>query len=82
MIKEVIFNSKRGNILENPKPQLEDILIENIQKPKIAEIDGQKFEQHSLRDQMEAIKFYSSVKTSKSRHCGLKFFKMRNGGAE
>lgn len=65
---------------ENKKT--EDILLENLTKPKVAEVDGQKFEQHSLREQMEAIRFYKSAKASRSRKCGLKFFKMKHGGAE
>lgn len=65
-------------ILSDTK-KTEDILLENLVKPKVAEVDGQKFEQHSLRDQMEAIRFYESAKASRSKKSGLKFFKMRNG---
>jgi hypothetical protein len=68
--------------LSEEKQNNEDVLLENINKPKVAEVDGQRFEQHALRDQIEALKFYESYKSSKSKKCGLRFFKMRHSGAE
>jgi hypothetical protein len=65
--------------LSEEKKKTEDILLENLTKPKVAEVDGQRFEQHSLQDQMEAIRFYESAKASRSRKTGLRFHKMRHG---
>lgn len=60
----------------------EEQLLENAFAPKSAEIDGQKMEQHSLKDQIEALKFAASMAASRSKHCGIRITKMRHGGAE
>lgn len=82
IVKEHSFCNQKRFELSEEKKKIEDILLENLTKPKSAEVDGQKFEQHSLKDQMEAMKFYESTKASRSRKCGLRFFKMKHGGAE
>lgn len=62
--------------------QIEEQIIENISSPKSVEIDGQKMEQHSLKDQIEALKFLASAKANKSRGFGIRIGKMVHGGAE
>ena len=61
--------------------QLEDAIRRNASGPKSAEVDGQKVEQHSLPDQIEADKYLASKKATKSRNSGLKFSKMSHSGA-
>lgn len=61
--------------------RIENAIRENAAGPKSAEIDGQKVEQHSLKDQMEADKYLASKKAMKSRNSGLKITKMSHSGA-
>ena len=60
---------------------LEESIRQNAAGPKSAEVDGQKVEQHSLPDQIEADKYVASKKAMKSRNSGLKFSKMSHSGA-
>lgn len=60
---------------------LEESIRRNAAGPKSAEVDGQKVEQHSLPDQIEADKYLASKKVMKSRNSGLKFSKMSHSGA-
>lgn len=61
--------------------KIEDAIRQNADGPKSAEVDGQKVEQHSLPDQIEADKYLASKKAMKSRNSGLKFSKMSHSGA-
>ena len=61
--------------------KIEDAIRQNAAGPKSAEVDGQKVEQHSLPDQIEADKYLASKKAMKSRNHGLKFSKMSHSGA-
>ncbi len=49
--------------------------------PKSAEIDGQKVEQHELKDQIELDR-YLSAKQATRRGLGVKISKMYAGGAQ
>ena len=40
--------------------EIEDSIRQNAAGPKSAEVDGQKVEQHSLPDQIEADKYLAS----------------------
>lgn len=60
---------------------LEDQIIENAVGPKSAEVDGQKVEQHSLKDQIAVDQYLASKKAMKSRNSGLKIVKMSHSGA-
>lgn len=60
---------------------LEEAIRRNASGPKSAEVDGQKVEQHSLPDQIEADKYLASKKAMRSRNSGLKFSKMSHSGA-
>ncbi len=60
---------------------LEESIRRNAAGPKSAEVDGQKVEQHSLPDQIEADKYLASKKAVKSRTSGLKFSKLCHSGA-
>ena len=46
-----------------------------------AEVDGQRVEQHSLKEQIEADKYLASKDAVKRRGSGLKFSKMTHSGA-
>ena len=61
--------------------EIEDSIRQNAAGPKSAEVDGQKVEQHSLPDQIEADKYLASKKAVKSRTSGLKFSKLCHSGA-
>lgn len=61
---------------------LEDKIIENAMSPKSAEVDGQKVEQHSLTEQIEADRYLANKRAAKSRSFGLRIGKMVHGGAE
>ena len=60
---------------------LEEVLIENASAPKSAEVDGQKVEQHSLKELIEADRYVTSKKAIKSRNSGLKISKLSHSGA-
>lgn len=54
-------------------------LRENMNFPKSAEIDGQKVEQHSLKEQIEADRYLESKKALR-RGLGIRLTKMKAGG--
>ena len=66
-------------MLEDSK--ISDAIRKNATGPKSAEVDGQKVEQHSLKDQIAADEYLASKKALKSRNSGLKFTKMSHSGA-
>lgn len=55
-------------------------LRENMNSPKSAEIDGQKVEQHPLKEQIEADR-YMSAKNALRKGVGIKITKMKAGGS-
>jgi hypothetical protein len=55
-------------------------LRENMNSPKSAEIDGQKIEQHSLKEQIELDRYLESKKALR-RGLGLRIAKMKAGGS-
>lgn len=57
----------------------EERLKQKADQPKSAEIDGQKVEQHSLKDQIELDRYLSSKKAVK-RGPGFRISKMKSGG--
>ena len=50
---------------------IEEGIRKNASGPKSAEVDGQKVEQHSLKDQIAADEYLASKKAVKSRNSGL-----------
>ena len=63
------------------KPSLADKIRENALSPKSAEIDGQRVEQHSLKDQLAADAYFEGKKAMKRPGSGLKITKLQHGGA-
>ena len=59
---------------------VENAIRENASGPKSAEIDGQKVEQHSLKDQIAADEYLATKKAVKSRTSGLKISKLCHSG--
>lgn len=55
-------------------------LIKNANSPKSAEVDGQRLEQHSLKDQIEADRYVNSKKAL-HKGVGIKIAKMNAGGS-
>ena len=55
-------------------------LKEKAGQPKLAEIDGQKIEQHPLPDQIELDRYLASKEAARKGR-GFKITKMRSGGA-
>jgi len=64
-----------------PDKTIEDAILKNASGPKSAEVDGQKVEQHSLKDQIAADEYLAAKKAVKSRNSGLKITKMSHSGA-
>ena len=60
---------------------IEESIRKNASGPKSAEVDGQKVEQHSLKDQIAADEYLASKKAVKSRKSGLKITKLSQSGA-
>ncbi|MDD5699407.1 MAG: hypothetical protein PHH77_12405 [Victivallaceae bacterium] len=56
--------------------ELEQKIKDNASGPKSAESDGQKVEQHSLSDQIEADRYLNSKAAVKKARSGLKITKM------
>ena len=61
--------------------KIADAIRKNAAGPKSAEVDGQKVEQHSLKDQIAADEYLASKKAVKSRNSGLKIAKLSHSGA-
>ena len=61
--------------------KIADAIRKNAVGPKSAEVDGQKVEQHSLKDQIAADEYLASKKAVKSRNSGLKITKLSHSGA-
>jgi len=61
--------------------KISDAIRKNAAGPKSAEVDGQKVEQHSLKDQIAADEYLASKKAVKSRNSGLKITKLSHSGA-
>lgn len=59
----------------------EDSLEKKIDQPKMVDIDGQKVEQHSLKEIAEFDRYLAGKKAVKRRGSGLKFTKMEASGA-
>ena len=66
---------------ENKEMTAEEQLLANALAPKSVEIDGQTIEQHSIDDQIKALKFAASMQAAKSSKGGLRIAKMNHGGA-
>ncbi len=58
----------------------DDTLQKKADQPKSVEIDGQKVEQHSLKDQIEMDRYLASKKATRSGR-GFRITKMKSGGA-
>ena len=61
--------------------KITETIVKNAVGPKSAEVDGQRVEQHSLKDQIAADKYLASKNAVKRRGSGLKFSKMTHSGA-
>ncbi len=61
--------------------KISESILKNASGPKSAEVDGQRVEQHSLQEQIEADRYLASKKAVKSRNSGLKITKMSHSGA-
>ena len=61
--------------------EIEKSIKENAVGPKSAESDGQKVEQHSIADQIEADRYLNSKQAMKKRNLGLKVIQIIPPGA-
>jgi len=61
--------------------KMTETIAKNAVGPKSAEVDGQRVEQHSLKEQIAADKYLASKEAVKRRGSGLKFSKMTHSGA-
>ena len=60
---------------------LAEKIRENALNPKSAEVDGQKVEQHSLKDQLAVAKYLDGKAAVSSPNSGLKITKLQHSGA-
>ena len=56
--------------------ELEQKIKDNATGPKSAESDGQKVEQHSLKDQIEADRYLNSKQAMKKKNIGIRIGKL------
>ena len=61
--------------------KITETIVKNASRPKSAEVDGQRVEQHTLTEQIAADKYLASKDAVKRRGSGLKFSKMTHSGA-
>jgi hypothetical protein len=61
--------------------EIDKSIKENAKGPKSVDIDGQKVEQHSIDDQIEADRYLNSKKAFKGKNWGLKKGKFIPPGA-
>lgn len=54
---------------------LDQKIKDNASGPKSAESDGQKVEQHSIKDQIEADRYLNSKQAVKKKSMGIRFSK-------
>ncbi len=59
----------------------DDNLKELAAQPKSVEVDGQRMEMHSLKDQIELDRYLASKAATKGRSRGFRITKMQAGGA-
>jgi hypothetical protein len=59
----------------------EETLNSAATAPKAVEVDGQRMESHSLRDQIEMDRYMASKAAMKRRGLGLRMTKIISGGA-
>ena len=50
-------------------------------QPKAAEVDGQRMEMHSLKDQIELDRYLASKKAVRANRLGIRIGRMAAGGA-
>lgn len=58
--------------------RLEEIALQ----PKVVEVDGQRMENHSLKDQIELDRYLASKKATHGRARGFRVSKLVAGGAQ
>lgn len=56
--------------------QLDEKIKENAVGPKSAESDGQKVEQHSIEDQIEADRYLNAKKAVRKKNLGIRLGKL------
>jgi hypothetical protein len=60
---------------------LEEQIRDNAVQPKSAEVDGQKVEQHPLKDQIAVDSYLEGKKAMRRKNSGLKITKLQHSGA-
>ena len=58
--------------------RLEEIALQ----PKVVEVDGQRMENHSLKDQIELDRYLAPKKATQGRARGFRVSKLVAGGAQ
>ena len=56
--------------------ELEQKIRDNASGPKSAESDGQRVEQHSIKDQIEADRYLNSKQAMKNKNMGVRIGKL------
>jgi hypothetical protein len=61
--------------------KLDEKIRENAEGPKSVDVDGQKVEQHSIDDQIEADRYLNSKKAVKKKNLGVRLGKFISPGS-
>ena len=67
---------------KNTKESLDDAIRRAADGPKSAQVDGQRVEQHSLPDLVQADRYLASKRAARGRYGGLRFTRMSHSGAQ
>ena len=65
----------------NTRKSLDAAIRRAADGPRSAQVDGQKVEQHSLPDLVQADRYLASKEAKRGRYGGLRFTRMSHGGA-
>ena len=67
---------------KNTAAALDEAIVRSASGPKSAQVDGQRVEQHSLSDLVQADRYLASKRAKHGRYGGLRFTRMSHSGAQ
>jgi len=60
--------------------KVDEAMEELLLQPKVMEVDGQRVENHSIADLIEADRYLAAKKATRGKRCPLRITKMASGG--
>ena len=67
---------------KDTRTALDKAIVKSASGPKSAQVDGQRVEQHSLSDLVQADRYLASKRAKHGRYGGLRFTRMSHSGAQ